>query len=803
LRDRSAARRRRTTLDIPWLLVILISVGLFSFRSGVPGMRHDWVWPAEPAGLTRWFVDLSLSQWNPNGLGNPGLASFNLVLAPLALAGVAHVPTELALFVLLAGCFVGAFCGMRFLFETLNVTLEPTVAAALALSYALGPIAFQKTVAGHLFWLAAYAALPWFVASVWNGVRRDGGTCRAFGTAALLYAWSTTQIQFAVFDAIVMLAIALALGARPRAWIGVFFVLAIGMLHNANAIRGPFGAPETFELARSHATFAWERDMSTPFFDAAKYAGYIGYDRLALPPSLRLTLELGTALIPLGAVAGIAIARDRRALVFGTLGLVALFFVSGWDGPLSDAFSWALTHAAAFTVFRELYHAMAIYALCSIVLLGLALARLQRNGIPVAVTLAAVLTVPFWSNGLSRLVPALRLDRFEAQRDPFQSKQQVLLPYQQPITAPGLESGGIDPARFVGNDAVASDPPFALRAALDPAIGRSSQLALLADAGIAQVVWRPDRYSRLASSFEPAVGARFERFTADQQRLHVRYAAGVDIETARSAVELENPSNVDRLATFIADDALPPGHLVSFDSSYSGNGIRAQWVSGNLWSWFAPELTNVISEPVFSESSAPLALHVRARAGDTIYVLAATSTPRLDGRAAEAVADWHSGRYAWYAWRLDAARADVAFTGTGFSSVARCIVSPVADWQPPLQRSNTVPPTVLAYHQSVPWTAETTVPQTSAPMRLVFARMFVPGWHLRLDGVDMGEARRYDGIFMGWLVPPSAAPRSAELSYAPQLSSGALVAIDVAFEALLFAFVAQSLIGAKLREIRR
>jgi len=780
---------RAIALEVPWLLLIVGPVAAFSLRNGVPGFRQDWVWPTSSAALVRWFVDSALSQWNPNGLGGGGqIVSFNVVLAALAAMGAAHVAPLVALFILLAAIFIGALYGVIALLDELDVELGAIGRRALATSYAIGPIAFQKFVAGHVFWLAAFAMLPWFVMHVWQGA--NGDRCaRSFCAAALLYALSTTQIQFAAFDAFVMLVVMAVICRRPARWLAVPFVITIGALHNVNALRGPFEPRGAFDLARSHGNLVWERDMSTPFASIIHYAGYIGYDQLAVPHWLDVPYGIATVVAGAIALAGIVVVRDRRTLVFTIIGLAAALFAAGWYGPLETPLSWLLVHDSLFTVFRELYHVMALYALAAVLLTALALTRARRFATPIAIALALLVTLPYTSLGASRLVPAIRPDSSEEAVAPFEPRLQALLPYQAPLTAPGVKSAGYGPARFVGDDALAGEPPLPLRAAIGEGMTEERRHGLLADMGIARVSWREDRRSALSSSFEPHVGAQFTNFEAQQRRLRERYTEPVVLAQARSAIALDDPSAVGLLEAFIADDSVPPGRAVPFESSYMSNNIRTTWVSGSLWSWYEPGAANVLSEPAFSESSAPLILALDARAGDVVYVLAAGRAPRLDGRTGTAVPSSRTGEYAWYSWIMLHARPESSLSGAGFTSVARCIVSDERGWRPARRVATAEPSEDLAYDQSVPWLARSSLPPIPAPKRLTFARTFDAGWRLRLDGRDLGPPRLADGMLMGWPVTASRATRSVVLMYQPEVVSGALAVLDVVVELGLALYV--------------
>ena len=785
------ASRYPLVSELPSLAAILVA-GTFAFRQGAPGLRHDWLWPNDRHVLIRWFVESGLSVWNPHGLGGAGqVATFNLVLAYFAGLAAVGLSPPVVLFFSFLSLFLGSVFGIAKLFDELGLALDRIVIRMLGLIYALSPIFFQKAVAGQLFWLFAYAGLPWFAAFVWRGCHIKRDSLRSFLCAALLFALSSTQIQFLAFDVIVLLAILFPHARSARAWVGFAIVISIGMLHNSNVLLASFGPPESFNIASFHGTRGWEVDMSAPLLDLAFLSGYAGYDRLALPPLLLPLYQLSKYALVLLAIGGLFQRPREGPLVFAAIGLVALLFASGWYGPFAAVFDFTLQHSILFTVFRELFHVMALYALVVVVLAGYACARIPRRfAVPVLIVPMFVL-LPFVSGGLDRLVPAVTPVAWETEAGYGRPHFRAPLPLQEPITKPGLVSGGNDPARLDDDVPTTGNAPLFVQWLFDPRLPAVEQRAVLADLGVSGAGWRDDRASSLPEGFEPGVGATFEGFRLRQRALRVRFAVPIAMSMARSTVMLERRVDRNSLQYALADRYIPPGRDVPFLSSFVGNDIRKQWVSLRLWGWFAPELTNLaFSDPVLTESGTPFSIAPEAAPGDAIYVLVAGRDCRLDGRTGTPVPQSRNGPYRWLRWNVARTIHIASLRVDGLASVARVRISRDAHWSPPAPLpALAANSTAVATSQKWPWSMSGSISETIHSETLVFGRTFSPGWHLILEGKDQGSARRVDGIFNGWSITRSSTPRTFTLTFLPQVRAGIVVGVSTCIEAAILGFV--------------
>jgi hypothetical protein len=783
------ARLRTLLLDALCVLPGIWTAAAFAFRRGVPGFRHDWLWPAKSSTFVRWALDSGLSQWNPHGLGSGGQApTINVVLMFPALMGLLHFPSTTILFALFSLVFCGSAIGFVRCVQAFDITLDPVTTRLLAIEYALSPVCFQKSVAGHLAWLIAYAALPWFVTNVRLGCAQAEGSRRHFAAAALLFAIASTQIQFLLFDTIVLLCVVAPFARQKRAWLGSALVLCVGILHNTMWLIIPLAPVYGFNPVPLHATLIWENGMSGFPLPLWTFPGYQHYDDLSLASWATVPFLLGRWALAIAATLALVLRPDRRTITFAAIAAFALAVAAGLHGPLAPLLNVAIVRYDPFLLVREFFHAMALYALAAAMLAALTLSRVQPRALRIGIAVLFLPCIlPFATGGLVGLVPDVTPDRNENEADFYLPHLRALMPFQEPIGVPSEPSFGADPARFADDVVTTGNTP--LYAYDFVWKGAGSNIPVLADLGISVVASRPNRESKISTSFEPHVGAHFEGFKERAARLQQTFGPRTTIPGARSLLQLET-SDSQELARRVADIELPRGREVSIESSHVGNDIDREWVSGHLWMWLDPSLADLVADPVVTDSDAPLVVPAGLKTGESLYVLARGSRFTLDGSPPDAVIGTDVEDYRWWRWdaRDSTAAVSLAPGGRGLSSVAHAIVAESRGWRP-TQRTRVhgfatadSPP----YSASVPWKITLELPALSATRTLVFARSFSTGWHLFVDGRDMGPSRRADRVFNGWTVGPSNAPARASLQFVPQrLVNGVLVTTAVIEGSLL------------------
>lgn len=713
----------------------------FALRAGVPGLRHDWLWSPDARILAHWALD-SLSTWNPRGFGSDAQPpEVNFVLLAIGAFSWLGVPPHVVLFFVIWTPLAAGAAGMLALLRRLEIAIAPAAALAIALSYAASPVLFQKSIAGHIYYLAAYALLPWFAAAAW-----DAASSRKMWSAllaGLLLGVMSAQLQFCIFGAFAAAVIFAVHGAWRRfpVWL---LICVIGALPFANTLVHLAGGSAPSVLAQQHATLQWEIDQSTRARDLLLLRGYVHYDRAAVSPIAYAAMGAGAAVLTLLALAGLLLARrSRAALAFALIAAAAFAYALGLYGPLSGAFVALLERSNLFTIFREFYHGAGLYVFALCVLAAAGAARLRSAAAQCAAAAACLLIVlPFASNGLARLVPAVRSETWPSA---------VLYPIDQPLElAADPASNGLDPDAMNPRDAGANAQGF-VYAIMEDTNARERDAAL-AELGFSGTCNRPALRSAIPHSFEPNTGATFGAFLARQRIIRAQIPQACSVFKHRALVQAETPGSAPALAPFLAGIDAPPGEALPVTYSYASNDIRTQWVGGDLWRWYWPQAMRVQTAPAITRSHAPYAIPGCIGPG-TLYVLAISNSVSSGGIAAQPLAP-DAGAYRW--WRIPLAQrtcgASIAFAPP--AALARIIVSPSSSWRPARMRgtSASVQSGVLQASWTEPWSVSGTLAPRANAATLVLAQRYSPHWHLRVNGADEGSAARVDAILNGWRI---------------------------------------------------
>lgn len=706
-------------------------------------------------GFRALFVD-GLSTWNPVGLGNdlsaPAINAATLLWWLLAATGLSP---QAVLFVYLAGLFVAGQLGFVFALRAFKVELPRLDGVILGLVYAFGPVCFQKFAAGHLYVVQAYELLPAFCAMVWRGADRCRSWWRFALGAGLLLSLMETQIQYLLFGLIVA-ALLCAASVWPRRAAATFaIVTSIGLVHVLPLIFNvDHGESQT--LIAQHANAVWQQDLSGDFLALLTLGGYVGYDRAALPAPLLPWYEFGGMLFALLAIAGALLSRSlapqrRPAAAWLSIAAFALCWAGGSNSLFAVPFSIMLRKVIFFTIVREYYHIMPLYALAGLMLTSIALSQLPRWAARTIAVLLLLLALPFASMGAQRLVPAVLATDFGADACSKTANLCLLLPARQPIGIRGTNAAGIDPARLERPALDVNAMPFASFAVARLSAGDARFISAL---GVDAVQWRPSLYSALPSGFEPHVGADFRAFRQREKQLRREFLRP-RVLAGRPALALENADTGSILDT-VPGASAPPGSPLSFTSSFENNDIDTSWVLGSLWAWQVPRLDEVTSANfVVTRSDAPLVLHASSDHAAFLYVLAAAKRPRLDGRAPDLTIRLKSTPYAWYGWHVATNATRFVFRAkAGLSAVSMAVASSASRWTPALRARGTALAALSARWDS-PWRITGTLPFARTGDRLVLARSFSKGWDLFVDGADLGAPVRVHGFFNGWTIPTS------------------------------------------------
>ena len=124
---------------------------------GIPAFNHDWSWPPDRIQAWSQFRDAA-SPFTHNNFGQfnfyIGSAPYALVIAIAVQLFGAALGVKVLASLLVFGAVLAAFAFARRLGAT------TVVGASCALFYAASPVVSNELAAGHLAYLAGYAALP-------------------------------------------------------------------------------------------------------------------------------------------------------------------------------------------------------------------------------------------------------------------------------------------------------------------------------------------------------------------------------------------------------------------------------------------------------------------------------------------------------------------------------------------------------------------------------------------------------------------------------------------------------------------
>ena len=746
---------RLTSTPVPLVISAAIAAS-FAFRAGVPGFHHDWIWPVSNAQFLAKALG-GLSTWNAFGFGAdldaPAVNYVTLLWWLLSSVGI-PAPGVLVLFVTLL--FVAGQWGFMFACSRFGFTLPWFARHCYAFAYAFSPVAFQKFAAGHLYFMVAYELLPLFSGLFWSALMETTSSWRSASYAGLTLAVMDAQIQFFGFCLLIAAIFIVLTKVQLASAVRCLLIVAAIALINIFPLFLNLGGGEVSSLLWVHPNHVWEVDLSGHALGLLGFGGYLGYDTAALPAALVLPYRALCYLVCASALGGVAYAFLRRrfrriAAAAFAVGAFAVIWAEGMNGPLASAFDYALHHTPLFTIVREFYHVMALYAFGCVTLAALG-ASLSKRWISVALASAALgVTLPFLILGENRLVPAVPASLASDPACDNAVNLCLLLPYTPPVgwrNEPRIY--GIDPALLISNSANAGAPPFVYYAL---AAFTNGDPRLLTALGIGGIDDRPTLESRAPELFEPHVGADFSAFLRMEHRL-VTSTYGTSLHfPVHTMVYLEQRGARNVLDT-LPDATLPPGVPAIFTSSFDNNGIKTSWVLGSMWAPQFPQLMGMSSpELVLTESTSPLGLAVPHGVRGWLYVLAHSMNPTLDGARPARTVLVSRSEYAWYVWPITFADRPLEFRSRGISAVARAIVSERSGWSPPREEAEaTGSATNISGYWRRPWTIVGSLPTARADNRfdLIFARSYSRRWRLIVDGHDLGAPKRAHAFFNGW-----------------------------------------------------
>jgi hypothetical protein len=418
----------------PWTASIVVATGLafaaFLAGTGVPALRHDWVWVTGNGFFSNTWS--SLSGWTAIGIGSPRPYPSDYLLAITNIALAAVLGTYGAF---VANAFAtGAVCAAGAIAITRRFTDARAAWIAAAAFAAFNPWVYNEIVAGHIGMVLAYGATMLLLAQL----SQERPSAFLTGLFLLL---TMQQLQF-FFPLLTVVAIwtlvrrqnayplGVALLASMPIWIGLLF-------------------DRTYLLSIPY-TQSWQADASLDPLRALELSGYFAKYADALPP---IAGAACWAIAGLAAVGAIVECRRRplRAAWLVALAIALWLFVSGTKGAFGSVYLGIVAHVPESGLYRELYDLVAFLAVGYVAAAAASVRRIPRLqwlwlscGAALAIAWAFAPPARFW-------VPARELPSISV--DSPANTRYALMPPMQPLSF-GEQGDGLDPNAVVLPDNV-------------------------------------------------------------------------------------------------------------------------------------------------------------------------------------------------------------------------------------------------------------------------------------------------------------------------------------------------------------
>jgi len=565
--------------------------------SGLPAFNHDWSWP--PTGVQAYT--LLHDSMQPYSHNNFGSANYSIVTAPLWAAN--------ALATLLFGVSAGlkvlvfailACAGWSAVFFVRQLGGGRLAQTAGAILYIGSPIVANELAAGHVAYLAGYAALP-AVAACAAMLAQRWSVPAALALPAI-FPLTEAQPQFAFFYAAVCLLAALCAHRRSSGMILAAAAVAALLASPYEAALAVFGHSVqalSFDQTNTH----WVATNSAPLLRSFVASGYAaGYDMAAGGWLIALRAIAGTGLWVLAVFCLITTrANFARALI--AAGIVAALIVAGTNGPFQTVVIWMFTRVPAAALFRELYHFAVFVVLALLAVLALTRGR-RMTAVSAALALAFALpqlTGAFWESVRSYDPREMQTLAGRIAADPGNGSV-LFLPLLQPLGPAGW--GGADPDAFaIGAhpavwEFIQRQPMSQIDALLRYEPDRAQEI--LRAFGVRYVVVRPGWRSHYFARTEPALRKLFAVHPPPREQ-PVRVARALHLELREPTHELESIAGAKpRVSPSFASIV----YRLSLAAAFSPNVVTPDpskgWVSADRWQWWSRAFLGPVNPGVFS-----------------------------------------------------------------------------------------------------------------------------------------------------------------------------------------------------------
>jgi hypothetical protein len=612
----------------------LLATHSLLFGQSVAYYRHDWGWPATSAQLSVSFWR-NVGLWDSSGLGSP---NYEPLLHPVfvfwhifAGAATPDLLLGLTLYFAFAAYGYGVAMCCRMLFR-----LPFGVAFAVGAVAILGPPLYNKTVAGHVYYLIALASYPWTVAFAFGSPGRGP---KGAAASAALAALSAIQIQILAFSLVTMLLGAVRRDQRETPWRVASAVFACVLaLPQLIALAQPdvLGSLQSFKTAAP-----WEYNNSSPLllaFISQGYSPHYYVNALSAAGVQFVDKAALWVLLAAGILSFLSFVRNPIVLRLSVLWLLSFTLVSGVYGPIGGVLLMAFQRLAWLSVFRELYH----FAGPQWTLLCLIVASLGKRLSP---SLTAVLTACFFLMLAAPWIPANFAGQLVSRAPSVEARNTVqalqfhtgddrvlMIPSEWPVGPPGRDYGGEDPLAYaIGNHPTANG--YTLHGILEAAAayteaGDPKAKRWRAIAGIGEVVSRSDIRSYVTARFPPLHHIPPFIFNLMHSRRHA-FGNGVLIAPTcmlcayDSIPVLRDVTNDSVGDAFVllsdASDKNGQQKQISTGANFKVTDPSLGWVPASQWEWLDPRIA-LFGSGMLTWSNAELSIPATANRQQRAYI---------------------------------------------------------------------------------------------------------------------------------------------------------------------------------------
>jgi hypothetical protein len=736
------------------------------FHAGLPAFFHDWTWPLfSDRLLSTW--QSQVSAWTDAGLGRPNSVPSTNPLSWLKV-GLGVFPADEAAKIYLWTSVFGA-CAGAYRLARRTLGLSAPWSAFSATSFAVGPWLFAKIASGQSSEWAAIGAFVWGLS-----IMCDAYAARSVGRAAcaaLLFALSTNQLQYAVFaELAAIVGLCAFRDARPAK---IWLIVAVGSCVFALpalwflAARGPLAGAEV-----SPPYGSWEFSQSSSVGDSFALLGYAaGYPETflrMLGPFAVPAVKWGMWGLGFVALAGVVAARSRAVFVLAGLGVIGFLIISGVRGPAQAIWHWLFAHVGAAAFMREFFHSATLLALAYAACAAVALEALSRRSriasAAVAVAVLATSGIATWFGGLAKVLPFVQAPAYAADLEHFAplAGPILFLPPERPLFVDGDKIGGNDAFDWIGHDQTSLFdyyPPGPLAYAVAALNAGHDVHGMLNRLACDLVVWRPDVRSPLWKA-DPTV---LRGVLGDGRSFHGAYAYLIAIDGPSYVSGADKAAPLPPSLRQMSDDAgivyldMPGIDSASaLDAGIWSPDPASGWVGyRDLYARFERGLAT----PTLGVATTKRGATIDLPAGGGDILLWAPSGALVDGKRVVAP-DYV---------RVPRARGSMTVSAIGPTAIGELGETPVDE---PVSNS------LVVATRDEPWRYSGTADLRGRGV-VVLRQSYDPGWILRVDGATVVRHVRSDGFGNAWIVDGEGT-HPMTIEYEPQQTTFILLSISLA-----------------------